>query len=220
MRNGRESRGTPWYRTRRRSRLLCSPSAEAVRGATIAILPLNMRSRQGPPTGMGLHPGRNPLIKDRDALLRAAVPLGSRPLKTPTERAHIAVGLPRDLPSYDQAVLSRQLVVASAVAGLDHGRTDRPAFVHYVGSHGRIPPRPLRPDAACPHRHLHQSADSPIWCLHLSGWRGDRVAPTGSASQPCVVVGQRSDLGIGLRAGARLLLPGATMGRSRRRSPW
>src|SRR3954454_5892647 len=51
--------------------------------ANVAVLPLNLRSGQGPPSGMGLRPGRNPLTRTRDALLRAALPLGSRPLRKP-----------------------------------------------------------------------------------------------------------------------------------------
>lgn len=101
--------------------------------ANVAVLPLNVRSGQGPPTGIGLQPGRNPITKARDALLRAAVPLGSRPLRAPTERARVAVGLPKATAAYDEAVFSRQLIVASGVPALDHHRTDRPAWVHYVG---------------------------------------------------------------------------------------
>ena len=82
---------------------------------------------------MGLRPGRNPLTKARDALLRAALPLGSRPLRKPTERARVAVGLPSTTPAYDVAVFSRQLIVASGIPALDHDRTDRPAWLHYVG---------------------------------------------------------------------------------------
>ncbi|MGC5172318.1 glycosyltransferase [Microbacterium sp. DT81.1] len=101
--------------------------------ANVAVLPLNLRSAQGPPTGIGLQPGRNPLTKARDALLRAAVPLGSRPLRAPTERARVALDLPKATPAYDEAVFSRQLIIASGIPALDHHRTDRPAWVHYVG---------------------------------------------------------------------------------------
>ena len=43
--------------------------------ATVALLPLNMAGTQGPPSGMGIPPGRNPFTRLRDAALRAAVPL-------------------------------------------------------------------------------------------------------------------------------------------------
>lgn len=101
--------------------------------ATVAVLPLNMASSQGPPSGLGLTPGRTPFTKARDALLRALVPVLARPLAGPTERVRAEVGLPPVGETFEKVVFSRQLVLASGVAALDHGRTDRPEHVHCIG---------------------------------------------------------------------------------------
>ncbi|MCR2762633.1 glycosyltransferase [Microbacterium sp. zg.B48] len=101
--------------------------------ATVALLPLNLAGAQGPPSGLGLAPGRNPLTRARDAALRAAVPLISRPLRRPLARARSAVGLPPSKLTFDEVVFSPRLVVASGVPQLDYERTDRPPSVHFVG---------------------------------------------------------------------------------------
>jgi UDP:flavonoid glycosyltransferase YjiC (YdhE family) len=131
-----ESFGTPW--------------------ATVAIIPLNLIGREGPPSGLGITPGRNPLTRARDALLRALVPLLSRPLTAPSARARAAVGLPPVPGTYDTQVFSTQLVLATGVPALDYGRTDRPAHVTWIG---RIAP------------HSPASAALPDWWGDLDGRR-------------------------------------------------
>lgn len=101
--------------------------------ATIAILPLNMRTADGPPSGMGLVPGRHPITRARDAVLRRLVPLLSRPLAKPIARARASIGLPPSRRTMDEFAFSPQLVVASGVRALDYGRTGQPASLHFVG---------------------------------------------------------------------------------------
>ncbi|TDN90874.1 nucleotide disphospho-sugar-binding domain-containing protein [Microbacterium sp. BK668] len=101
--------------------------------ATVAVLPLNMPGTQGPPSGLGLAPGRNPLTKTRDAALRAAVPLLSRPLRKPLADARAAAGLPPSRLTMDRIVFSPRLVVASGSTSLDYRRRDRPPSVEFVG---------------------------------------------------------------------------------------
>ena len=101
--------------------------------ATVAVLPLNMTVTEGPPSGLGLAPGRNVVTRTRDAALRAAVPLFARPLKAPLARARAAVGLPDSSPTFEEVVFSRRLVVASGAPLLDYERGGHPAHLHFVG---------------------------------------------------------------------------------------
>lgn len=101
--------------------------------ATAAVLPLNMIGPDGPPTGMGIVPGRNPVTRLRDALLRAAVPLMSRPITKPLAHARAQAGLPPSRRAFGESVFSPQLVTVGGCPSLDYGRTDRPASVHFVG---------------------------------------------------------------------------------------
>ncbi|WP_106814966.1 glycosyltransferase [Microbacterium timonense] len=111
--------------------------------ATISVTPLNLFGPQGPPSGLGLRPGTNPITKARDAALRAAAPLFARPLGRAIAKAEEAIGLrPRGL-TMEQVTFSRQLIVASGSPLLDFERTDRPGFVHFVGEL-RMPPSVTR----------------------------------------------------------------------------
>jgi MGT family glycosyltransferase len=101
--------------------------------ATVAVLPLNLIGTQGPPSGMGLAPGRNPVTKARDAVLRAAVPLFGRSLAAPLARARETIGLPPSKLTFDRVVFSPRLVIASGSPLLDYARTDRPSSLHFVG---------------------------------------------------------------------------------------
>jgi len=115
--------------------------------ATVALLPLNMAGTQGPPSGMGIAPGRNPLTRMRDAVLRAAVPLFSGPLRKPLAQARYDVGLPPSRLTFDRVVFSPRLVVASGVPALDYERTDRPPSLHFVGElRSPLPPRGALPE--------------------------------------------------------------------------
>jgi UDP:flavonoid glycosyltransferase YjiC (YdhE family) len=92
-----------------------------------------MTVTEGPPSGLGLSPGRNIVTRARDAALRAAIPLFERPLKAPLDRARAAIGLPASSVTFQQAAFSQQLVVASGSPLLDFNRTSRPPHVHFVG---------------------------------------------------------------------------------------
>lgn len=124
--------------------------------ATVAVLPLNMPGPQGPPSGLGLAPGRYPLTKMRDAALRTAVPLISRPLRKPLADSRAAVGLPPSRLTMDRIVFSPRLVVASGSTSLDYRRGDRPPSVEFVGQLRSRGPR---------------EADLPVWWDDLRGRR-------------------------------------------------
>lgn len=102
--------------------------------ATVAVLPLTLPGPHGPPSGMGLAPGQNPLTRLRDAALRALVPVLSGSLTGPLSRARAEVGLPASTLTFDRALFSPRMVVASGLAALDYGRKDRPRSVHFVGA--------------------------------------------------------------------------------------
>lgn len=102
--------------------------------ATVAVLPLTLPSRQGPPSGLGLQPGTTPITRMRDATLRATAPLMMRALHAPLARARAAVELPPSRTPFDVALYSRQLILASGAPLLDLGRTDRPPWLHFVGT--------------------------------------------------------------------------------------
>ena len=101
--------------------------------ATVAVLPLNLPGSAGPPSGMGLRPGTNPVTKTRDAALRGLVPLISRPLTAAIGDAERAVGLRPSGRTMDRMVFSPTLIAASGCGLLDYGRTDRPTHLHFVG---------------------------------------------------------------------------------------
>ncbi|MDL5353088.1 glycosyltransferase [Microbacterium sp. zg-YB36] len=108
--------------------------------ATVAVLPPYMPSRFGPPSGVGLVPGTNPLTKARDAALRViAARLLGRPLQKPLARARDAAGLPPSRRDFNTTVMSQQLVTASGSPALDFARPDRPAHLHFVGLVARSP---------------------------------------------------------------------------------
>lgn len=121
--------------------------------ATVAVLPLNIAVTHGPPSGMGLTPGRNVITKTRDALLRAAVPLLSRPLMAPLARVRAAAGLPPASVTFEKAVFSPRLVAASGCPLLDYERPGHPDHVRFVG---RLASRP-------------EAAELPAWWADLDG---------------------------------------------------
>ena len=101
--------------------------------ATVAVLPLTISGAAGPPSGMGIVPGTNPLTRSRDAALRGVTPLVSRPLVSAIDEARRAVGLPARRQMLQDLVFSRALVAASGAPLLDYDRPDRPAHLHFVG---------------------------------------------------------------------------------------
>lgn len=104
--------------------------------ATVAVLPLMISGSAGPPSGMGIVPGTNPLTRTRDAALRGVSPLISRPLVTAIDEARSAVGLPARRQMMQDLVFSRVLVAASGAPLLDYDRADRPPHLHFVGELG------------------------------------------------------------------------------------
>jgi MGT family glycosyltransferase len=126
------------------------------RWATVTVLPPYLASRQGPPAGLGLTPGSSPATRARDAVLRAAAPLLGRPLQRPVDRQRAALGLPPSAATFNEAIFSPQLILASGVPTLDFGRTDRPARLHWVGS--------LRTEAST-------AVQLPSWWADLRGQR-------------------------------------------------
>ena len=103
------------------------------RQATVAVLPLSLAGTQGPPSGIGLTPGRNVVTKARDAALRAAVPLFSRALRAPLARAREGAGLAPSSKDFATTTFSPELVIASGGPLLDFERTDRPSYLSFVG---------------------------------------------------------------------------------------
>lgn len=106
---------------------------------TVCVLPLNIPGPAGPPSGMGILPGTNPVTRTRDAVLRGLVPLFARPLAKPLADARRAVGLAPDGRTMDRLVFSPTLIVATGSPALDYGRADRPPHLHFVGGLG-LPP--------------------------------------------------------------------------------
>lgn len=101
--------------------------------ATVALLPLNLAGTVGPPSGMGMLPGTNPVTRARDAALRALVPVLSRPISVAIRDARVAIGLAPTRLTMDRLVFSEALIVASGAPLLDFGRPDRPAQLSFVG---------------------------------------------------------------------------------------
>lgn len=101
--------------------------------ATVAVVPLNLAGTSGPPSGLGLLPGTNPVTRARDAALRALVPVISRPLSSAIADARREIGIEPTPLTMDRQVFSPALIVASGSPLLDFGREDRPAHLHFVG---------------------------------------------------------------------------------------
>ncbi|UNK69582.1 nucleotide disphospho-sugar-binding domain-containing protein [Microbacterium sp. H1-D42] len=114
--------------------------------ATLAVLPLMLPGPGGPPSGLGLHPGTNPITRARDALLRGAVPLVSRPLVKALDAAQLDVGLKATHRTMERIVFSPTLVMASGSPLLDYDRADRPAHLQFVGEVSAVPPSMPLPD--------------------------------------------------------------------------
>ncbi|WP_206445637.1 nucleotide disphospho-sugar-binding domain-containing protein [Agrococcus sp. KRD186] len=100
--------------------------------ATLSLVPLTMPSRDLPPPGMGLQPGRGITGRLRDRLLRAfAPPVGER-----ADREYRALRAQLGLQNgrhFAEAIYSRQLVIATGSASLEFPRSDLPARVEFVG---------------------------------------------------------------------------------------
>jgi UDP:flavonoid glycosyltransferase YjiC (YdhE family) len=113
--------------------------------ATVSVLPFGMPSRQRPPIGFGLTPGRGLIGHVRDAALRGAGTVLSARLDRALARARIQAGLPPTDQHWFGYGFSPSMVLATGSPSLDFGGADRPAEVHYVGRvapPGRVHPLP------------------------------------------------------------------------------
>lgn len=109
--------------------------------ASISLVPLVLPSRDLPPGGLGLLPGRGPLGRVRDAALRG---MSSTVLRAALggayARARREAGLAGPGPGVAQAPFSPCLLLATSVPELELPRTDLPAHVHFVGRMDAPPP--------------------------------------------------------------------------------
>jgi UDP:flavonoid glycosyltransferase YjiC (YdhE family) len=126
-----EATGTPW--------------------ASVALVPLALSSRDLPPFGLGLLPGRGRLGHARDALLRRGTQLAlGRRLDRVVAEVRAELSLPAARAGALDAFYSPQLVLASGVPELEYPRSDLPRCVHFVGQlappPGRHPAPPWWPD--------------------------------------------------------------------------
>jgi UDP:flavonoid glycosyltransferase YjiC (YdhE family) len=101
--------------------------------ATVSVLPFGMPSRQRPPVGFGLKPGRGLVGHARDAALRGTGTFLSARLDRALARARKEAGLPPTDQHWFGYGFSPSTVLATGSPSLDFGGADRPARVHYVG---------------------------------------------------------------------------------------
>ncbi|MGM1028330.1 MAG: glycosyltransferase [Actinomycetota bacterium] len=99
--------------------------------ATVSIVPLSMPSSDLPPAFVQT-PGRGPLGRGRDALLRALLPMITAPLDRPYRAVRASLGLDAGR-RFDSALYSPTLVIATGCPSLEFPRSDLPASVHFVG---------------------------------------------------------------------------------------
>ncbi len=125
--------------------------------ATLSVLPLSIPGTAGPPSGMGVIPGTNPVTRARDATLRALVRLVAQPIRAAIGDARRSIGLPGTRMSMEKAVFSRTLIVASGSPLLDFERPDRPSHLHFVGELGS------------PTETIPAEAELPAWWADLMG---------------------------------------------------
>ena len=109
--------------------------------ASISMVPLTLPSRDLPPGGLGLAPGRGVLGRARDAVLRTVTAgVLDAALRGPYTAARRQVGLPGRGRGVALAPFSPSLLLATSVPELEHPRSDLPAHVHFVGRMDAPPP--------------------------------------------------------------------------------
>jgi UDP:flavonoid glycosyltransferase YjiC (YdhE family) len=109
--------------------------------ASISLVPLVLPSRDLPPGGLGLLPGRGRLGRARDAAFRvASSTVLSAALGRSYARARREAGLEGRGPGVARAPFSPSLLLATSVPELELPRTDLPAHVHFVGRMDAPPP--------------------------------------------------------------------------------
>jgi MGT family glycosyltransferase len=115
--------------------------------ASVSLVPLALPSRDLPPFGLGLLPGRGAPGRVRDAALRR---ISSLVLGRHLDRVARQVRDSLDLPATEvpalEAFYSPNLVLAHGVPELEYRRSDLPPQVHFVGQLAPPPAgRPLPP---------------------------------------------------------------------------
>lgn len=102
--------------------------------ASVAVSPLGLPSRDLPPIGLALLPGRGVAGRMRNAILRRTTQLVlGRRLDAVAAEVRASVELPPSPVPAMAAFYSPQLVLAHGVPELDFPRSDLPAHVHFVG---------------------------------------------------------------------------------------
>ena len=102
-----------------------------LRWATFAITPLALSSRDLPPVGFGLAPGRGPLGRARDSVLRGVFRTITAPLNQRFRTVYRQLGATAR--SLEQAQHSPYLVLATGCPTLEPPRNDMPDQVRFVG---------------------------------------------------------------------------------------
>lgn len=112
--------------------------------ASVALVPIGLPSRDLPPMGLGLLPGRGLPGRVRDAALRrmSHLLLGRR-LDRVAGEVRASMGVPASRVPALEAFYSPQLVLAHGVPELEYPRSDLPRQVHFVGQ--LAPPASDRP---------------------------------------------------------------------------
>ncbi|MGY1750407.1 glycosyltransferase [Modestobacter sp. SYSU DS0511] len=102
--------------------------------ASVSLVPLGLTSRDLPPFGLGLRPGRGRAGRARDAALRRAtrLALGRRLDRVATE-VRAELDLPPAPSTALDAFYSPQLVLVHGVRELEYPRSDLPRHAHFVG---------------------------------------------------------------------------------------
>lgn len=102
--------------------------------ATLSVVPLSMPSRDLPPPGVPIAPGRGPAGRLRDALLRGLVTAATGRLRRAYRETRSAVGLDPRGRALTDGWFSPYLVMALGVPGLEPARSDLPEHVHFIGA--------------------------------------------------------------------------------------
>jgi UDP:flavonoid glycosyltransferase YjiC (YdhE family) len=115
--------------------------------ASVGISPLGLPSRDLPPIGLALLPGRGVAGRVRDAVLRRLTQLVlGRRLDAVAAEVRATVDLPPSSVPAMAAFYSSQLVLAHGVPELEYPRSDLPAYVHFVGQLAPPPSERALPD--------------------------------------------------------------------------
>lgn len=170
--------------------------------ASISVVPLILPSRDLPPGGFALRPGRGRLGRLRDAGLRAVSErVVGRALGGAYAEARREAGLPAGGPRVTAAPFSPELLLVTSVPRLEYPRGDLPPHVHLVGRMPAPPPT----SAALPDWWPETAHDRPVVHVTQGTYNTDPrdlLLPTleALADEPVLVVattGRRGQVGLG-----------------------